>query len=145
MLNLLFTECWFRPFSDSLISAEILARLGPKSFNHFVVVPQMANIIFNFSFNVIASQHCCFHPSIRCQGLNSRPLDHEPSALTTRLVGLNLLKGATLINSVFFIATQKNLNTKKEQINLKLSLGYLETNSTRYQWHRVYNDMVGIG
>jgi hypothetical protein len=53
----------FQPFSDSLISAEISARLGPKSLNHFFGVPHMVNIIFNFSFNVKASSIIAFiHP-----------------------------------------------------------------------------------
>ena len=52
-------------------------------FCFFLGVPHLATFIFNFSLKVIARKlHISI--SIRCRGLNPRPLGHEPSALTTR-------------------------------------------------------------
>jgi hypothetical protein len=56
--------------------------------NMFFGVPHLATFIFKFSF-LCNSLHYWLHPSsIRCRGLNSWPLGHEPSALITRPVFL---------------------------------------------------------
>ena len=51
--------------------------------NIFLSVPHLATFIFKFfKCNCL---HYCLHPSnILRQGLNPRPLGHEPSALTTK-------------------------------------------------------------
>ncbi len=54
-------------------------------FKYFFGVPHLATFIFvNFHWFVCNSQHRLHPSSIRCRGSNSRPLDHESSALTTR-------------------------------------------------------------
>ena len=50
---------------------------------YFFGVPHLATFIFNFLYRN-SLHHCLLPYSIWCRGLNTQPLGHEPSALTTR-------------------------------------------------------------